>query len=128
MVNLLLKSIISTVIHILQTITKVGTSFEGIACHWIWVSYSCAYTTSSIYTSSTSCFMPNQLYCICHISLSTAHTQKPTADPISRTPGNANPRGGLNRAIHDRPPGLKKGMISRRLNDAPDIHAKKQIM
>jgi len=71
--------------------------------------------------------MPSRLYCICHVSLSTAHIQKPTADPISRTPGNATPRGGLNRAIHDRPPGLKKGMSSRRLNDAPDMHAKSRL-
>lgn len=85
------------------------------------------YTTSSIYTSSTSCFMLSQWYCICHVALPTAHIQAPTADPIARTPGNANPRRELNRAIHERPPGLRKGMSSRRLYDAPGMHAKSRL-
>lgn len=85
-----------------------------------------AHVRRPLYTPlPTSCSMPSRLYCICNVS--PVHIQEPTADPESRTPGNANPRRGLNRAIHDRPPGLKKGMSSRRLYDAPDMHAKSRV-
>ena len=121
----LLLSMVFTANRSSRKFTKVGTSLKKL--HTIgFGSRTSAHVRRPLYTPlATSCFMLSRLYCICHVS--PAHIQKPTADPISRTPGNANPRRGLNRAIHDRPPGLKKGMSSRRLYDAPDMHAKSRI-